>query len=529
MHSSLDLSDYLRRILKAHVYEVAIESPLDPAPALSRRLGCKVLFKREDLQQVFSFKLRGAYNRISQMSDEERAHGVICSSAGNHGQGVALAARRMQIRAVVVMPETTPSIKRDAVRRLGAEVVLHGGTYDESHQRATSIAAERSMSFVHPFDDPDVIAGQGTIAMEIFRQHLQPVEAILVPVGGGGLISGIALYAKAVYPSVRIIGVEPEDAGSMSAALASGRPVPLDHVGMFADGVAVRMVGEETFRICRELVSEMIQVTTDEVCAAIQDIFEDSRAVLEPAGALAVAGLKKLASREDVSGRTFVTLNCGANINFDRLRHVAERAALGEGREMILTVDIPEEKGSFLALCQAIGRRGITEFNYRYQDQTRARIFFGVEINHGHRNEVLRDLGAAGYEVTDLSDNELAKTHLRHMVGGIGPQIPHERFFRFEFPERPGALLSFLEAIGSQWNISLFHYRNHGSDYGRVLAGVQVPPDDSDEFLSHLGELGYFFHEETGNPACQAFLTRTTGRALAAHIWTPPSGQARKP
>lgn len=509
MPPAVDHEGYLRRILKAHVYQVATETPLDRASALSRRLGCEVLFKREDLQQVYSFKLRGAFNRISRMSVAEREKGVICSSAGNHGQGVALAASHLGIPALVVMPETTPSIKSEAVRRLGAEVMLYGGTYDESYERARAVADDRSLSFVHPFDDPDVIAGQGTIAMEIFRQYLEPVEAILVPVGGGGLISGIALYARALYPSVRVIGVEPKDAASMSAALEAGRPVALDHVGMFADGVAVKIVGQTTFDICRELVSEMIQVDTDDICAAIQDIFEDSRAVLEPAGALAVAGLKELATREDVTGRTFVTLNCGANVNFDRLRHVAERAALGEGREMILTVDIPEQKGSFLSLCKTIGTRSVTEFNYRYNDQTRARIFLGVETHDGDRRHVLRTLEAAGYHVTDLSHDEVAKTHVRHMVGGVSRDLPHERVFRFEFPERPGALLSFLEAVGTQWNISLFHYRNHGSDYGRVLAGVQVPPEDSDDFLGHLKALGYFFQEETTNPAYRAFLTRS--------------------
>ena len=507
MSRPLDISDYRQRILQAQVYPVCKESPLQSAPALSRRLGCKVLFKREDLQPVFSFKLRGAFNHIVRLDETARRRGVICSSAGNHGQGVALAAQHMKIPAVVVMPTTTQAIKIDAVKRLKAEVILSGETYDDSYQQALELARKRQLNFVHPFDDPDVIAGQGTIAMEIFRQHPERLTGILVPIGGGGLISGIALYAKAERPDVRIIGVEPEDAASMSAAMQAGKPVSLDHVGTFADGVAVRKVGEETFRICQELVDEIVQVNTDEICAAIQDIFEDSRAVLEPAGALAVAGLKKLAATDNFSGGNYVTLNCGANINFNRLRHVAERAALGEGREIMLAVEIPEEKGSFLALCKTIGKRSITEFNYRYSANDGAQIFLGLETSFGDRAGVVSSLETAGYQVTDLSDNELAKIHLRHMVGGGRQRIPHERVFRFEFPERPGALLNFLNAIGIQWNISLFHYRNYGSDYGRVLAGVQVPPEEDAEFVSHLEKLGYFYREETGNPAYQAFLS----------------------
>jgi threonine dehydratase len=499
---------YIERILKARVYDVAIESPLEPAPRLSRRLGNSILFKREDLQPVFSFKLRGAYNKISHLSETVARRGVICASAGNHAQGVALAARRRGIAAVIVMPQTTPNIKVQAVIDLGGDVVLHGDDFDHAYERAVELARERGLAFIHPFDDPDVIAGQGTVGMEILRQHSGALDAIFVPIGGGGLIAGIAAYVKSLYPQVRIVGVEPEDAASMHDSLREGRRVTLDRVGIFADGVAVRRVGEETFRLAQKYVDEVVLVSTDEICAAIQDIFEDNRTIAEPAGALAVAGLKKYIAREDCRDRTFVTLNCGANINFDRLRHVAERADIGAQREALLAVEIPEQPGSFLRFCQLLGRRQVTEFNYRYDDQASARIFVGLGLHDGRREKeaLLEMMTGAGYRVFDMSDDEMAKLHVRYMVGGHAHGLSNERLFRFEFPERPGALLRFLEAIGTQWNISLFHYRNHGSDYGRVLAGVQVSPQDAAEFGSHLRELQYPYTEETANPAYRLFL-----------------------
>ena len=499
---------YIERILKARVYDVAIESPLEPAPRLSRRLGNRILFKREDLQPVFSFKLRGAYNKISHLSETVARRGVICASAGNHAQGVALAARRRGIAAVIVMPQTTPNIKVQAVLDLGGEVILHGDDFDHAYEHAVELARERGLTFIHPFDDPDVIAGQGTIGMEILRQHSGPLDAIFVPIGGGGLIAGIAAYVKSLYPQIRIVGVEPEDAASMHDSLRDGRRVTLARVGIFADGVAVRRVGEETFRLAQQYVDEVILVSTDEICAAIQDIFEDNRTIAEPAGALAVAGIKKYVAREGCTDRTFVALNCGANINFDRLRHVAERADIGAQREALLAVEIPEQPGSFLRFCQLLGRRSVTEFNYRYDDQASARIFAGLALHEGRKEKeaLLAMMTEAGYRVFDMSDDEMAKLHVRYMVGGHAHGLQHERLFRFEFPERPGALLRFLEAIGSRWNISLFHYRNHGSDYGRVLAGVQVPPAEAEEFARHLRELQYPYTEETENPAYRMFL-----------------------
>ena len=501
---------YVERILKAHVYDVAIESPLEPAPRLSRRLGNRVLFKREDLQPVFSFKLRGAYNRISHLAEAVARRGVICASAGNHAQGVALAARHRAIPAVIVMPRTTPSIKVQAVLDLGGEVELHGDDFDHAYEHAVECARERGLTFIHPFDDPDVIAGQGTIGMEILRQHSGALDAIFVPVGGGGLVAGIAAYVKSLYPRVRVVGVEPEDAASMHDSLRAGRRVTLERVGIFADGVAVRRVGEETFRVAQKYVDEIVLVSTDEICAAMQDIFEDNRTIAEPAGALAVAGIKKYVAREGCSGHTFVALNSGANINFDRLRHVAERADIGAEREALLAVEIPERPGSFLAFCQLLGQRSVTEFNYRYDDQLTARIFVGLALNEGRREKeaLIATVAAAGYRVLDMSDDEMAKLHVRYMVGGHAHGLAHERLFRFEFPERPGALLRFLQAIGSQWNISVFHYRNHGSDYGRVLAGVQVPPLDAEEFGQHLRELQYEYTEETQNPSYRMFLGR---------------------
>jgi threonine dehydratase len=499
---------YIERILKARVYDVAIESPLEPARRLSRRLGNQVFFKREDLQPVFSFKLRGAYNKISTLDDATARRGVICASAGNHAQGVALAARRRGIGAVVVMPRTTPGIKVQAVLDLGGDVVLHGDDFDHAYEHALGLAQERNLTFVHPFDDPDVIAGQGTVGMEILRQCPTRPDAVFVPVGGGGLIAGIAAYVKSLYPQVRIVGVEPEDASSMHDSLARNERITLERVGIFADGVAVRRVGEETFRLARKYVDEVVLVGTDEICAAIQDIFEDNRTIAEPAGALAVAGIKRYVAREDCREQTLVAVNGGANINFDRLRHVAERADIGAQREALLAVEIPEEPGSFLRFCRLLGRRSVTEFNYRYADARSARIFAGVALAEGRREkEALLELVAdAGYRVLDMSDDEMAKLHVRYMVGGHAHGLAHERLFRFEFPERPGALLRFLESIGVSWNISLFHYRNHGSDYGRVLAGVQVPPSDDAEFSRHLAELQYVYTEETLNPAYRMFL-----------------------
>ena len=499
---------YIERILKARVYEVAVETPLEEAPRLSRRLGNRVLYKREDLQPVFSFKLRGAYNRIAHLSDMVAARGVICASAGNHAQGVALAARRRGIPAVVVMPRTTPEIKVQSVIDLGAEVVLHGDDFDAAYEHATGLERSRTLTFIHPFDDPDVIAGQGTIGVEILRQHSGRIDAVFVPIGGGGLISGIAAYVKTLYPKIRIVGVEPEDAASMHRSVAAGQRVMLDRVGIFADGVAVRRAGEETFRLVQRYVDEILLVNTDEICAAIQDIFEDNRTIAEPAGALAVAGIKRYVARESCAGATLIAINSGANINFDRLRHVAERADLGAGREALFAVEIPEQPGSFLRFCQVIGQRSVTEFNYRYSDAATARIFVGLALSDGRREkeQVLTMVAEAGFKVVDMSDDEMAKLHVRYMVGGHARELTHERLFRFEFPERPGALLRFLEAIGSRWNISLFHYRNHGSDHGRVLAGVQVSPADADDFALHLRELHYPYVDETANPAYRMFL-----------------------
>ncbi len=500
--------DYINRIRDSRVYDVADVTPLERAKNLSARTGNTILMKREDLQPIFSFKLRGAYNKIAALPDETVANGVICSSAGNHAQGVALAARRRGVRAVIVMPVTTPQIKVDAVCALGGEAILHGDNYDEAHARGREIAEREGLAFIHPFDDPDVIAGQGTIGAEILEQADGPIDAIFVPIGGGGLIAGIAVYVKTLRPEIRIIGVEPDDSSAMRDSLAAGEPVTLDHVGIFADGVAVRRVGDETFELCQRYVDEIVTVDTDQACAAIRDIFEDTRSIVEPAGGLAVAGAKKYIAEHGEKGKTFVTLSCGANVNFDRLRHIAERAAVGEQQEMLLAAEIPEEPGSFRRFCEAIGRRGITEFNYRYSDDTNAHVFVGVQLSRGfaERRELLDKLTAAGYPVVDMSDNEMAKLHVRHMVGGRTPHVENERLFRFEFPERPGALIDFLHAIGTDWNISLFHYRNHGSDYGRILAGIDVPADETEELERHLAELGYAHWEESNNPAYTMFL-----------------------
>lgn len=502
------LAEYAERIARAQVYDVALETPLDYAPRLSKRLDNRVFLKREDLQPVFSFKVRGAHNKIAQLSASSLQRGVICSSAGNHAQGVALAAQKRGIRALIVMPESTPSIKVEAVRALGAEVILFGSVYDEAYDHAMGLARDQNLEFVHPFADPDVIAGQGTIAIELVRQWSEVPAAVLVPVGGGGLIGGIGAYLKHHFPAIEVIGVEPVEAASMHDALKTGAPVDLDHVGIFADGVAVRRVSDETFRIASVVADQVILVDTDEICAAIKDIFEDSRVIVEPAGALAVAGLKRHLENSPSRDQSFIAINSGANMNFDRLRHVSERAELGEHREALLAVQIPEQPGAFLRFCEAIGSRGITEFNYRYSPSERAQIFVGVELR-GSRDEtqtLVRGLTGSGYSVLNLSDNELAKLHVRHMVGGHVASLRDELIYRFEFPERPGALLAFLKAIGDTWNISLFHYRNHGSDYGRVLAGVQVPPSDRVRFTTHLDNLGYSYSQETDNPAYRLFL-----------------------
>jgi len=501
--------NYVERILKAKVYDVAIETPLDAAPRLSRRLGNRVFFKREDLQPVFSFKIRGAYNKIAQLSAISAQRGVICASAGNHAQGVALAARTRGIPALIVMPLTNARHQGLRGRRSWRGIVLHGDDYDQAYEHAVGIARDRALVFVHPFDDPDVIAGQGTIAMEILRQlHGDDIDALFVPVGGGGLIAGIAAYAKSLYPRIKIIGVEPEDSAGLYESLRAGTRVTLDRVGTFADGVAVKRIGEETFRLARQYVDEVILVTTDQICAAIQDIFEDTRAIAEPSGALAVAGIKKYAARESRSDQMLIAINSGANMNFDRLRYVAERADIGAQREALLAVEMPEKPGSFLRFCELLGRRSVTEFNYRYCDRKAAQVFVGIGLSQGRaeRDALLKIIADAGFAVRDMTDNEMAKLHVRYMVGGYARDLCDERLYRFEFPERPGALLKFLQAVGSGWNISLFHYRNHGSDHGRVLAGIQVPPDTHEDFSLHLGDLQYAYTEETDNPAYKLFL-----------------------
>jgi len=500
-------NDYLERILKARVYDVAVESPLELAPALSKRLRNRLLLKREDLQPVFSFKLRGAYNKMAGLPKARLARGVIAASAGNHAQGVALAAQRLGCKAVIVMPVTTPRIKVDAVQARGAEVVLHGDSYAEAYKKSLQLKRRRGLSFVHPYDDPEVIAGQGTIGMEILRQHAAPIDAIFVPVGGGGLISGIAAYVKRVRPGVRIIGVEPVDADAMARSLKAGRRIKLDQVGLFADGVAVKEVGKETFRLCRGLVDDMVLVDTDEMCAAIKDVFQDTRVVLEPAGALSVAGAKAWVERHGAQGKTLVAVASGANTNFDRLRFIAEEAEVGEHREAILAVTIPERPGSFRKFCATLGARNVTEFNYRIADSSEAHVFVGVEV-HGRdeTGRIVRNLRRHGLKTLDLSDNEMAKTHLRHMVGGRAPFAKNELLYRFEFPERPGALLRFLDSMRSDWNISLFHYRNQGADYGRVLVGMQVPRDELSQFRTFLKKLGYPYADETRNPAYKLFL-----------------------
>ena len=504
---ALSLANYLQKILTARVYDVAVETSLETAPALSARVGSTVLLKREDTQPVFSFKLRGAYNKMAHLSPAQLRRGVICASAGNHAQGVALGAKRLGCRAVIVMPVTTPSVKIDAVRALGGEVVLHGDSYSDAHLHAMHLKAEQSLTFVHPFDDPDVIAGQGTIAMEILRQHQGPIDAVFVAIGGGGLISGVAAYIKAVRPEIKVIGVQMTDSDAMLQSVRAGKRVQLHDVGLFSDGTAVKLVGEETFRLARELVDDYVVVDTDAACAAIKDVFQDTRSILEPAGALGVAAIKQYAAEHHAKDKTFVAITCGANMNFDRLRFVAERAEVGEEREALYAVTIPEERGSFRRFCELLGPRAVTEFNYRISDAKVAHVFVGIAtIDRGESRKLAASFKRHGFETLDLTDDELAKQHVRHMVGGRSPLAEDERLYRFIFPERPGALMRFLSSMPSGWNISLFHYRNQGADYGRILVGIQVPPADKAAFRKFLRGLAYPCQDETDNPAYRLFL-----------------------
>jgi len=498
----------IEKILTARVYDVAVETPLEPAKSLSKRTGNSIYLKREDLQSVFSFKLRGAFNCMFQLSDEEKARGVVAASAGNHAQGVAISGEKLGIKTTIVMPKITPDIKVKGVESRGGTAVLVGNTFDDAYVYAMELAEKEGLTFIHPFDNLDVIAGQGTIGMELLRQHPDPIDVIFVSVGGGGLISGVASYIKYLSPNTKIIGVEHEEAPSMTEAFKQGKLVLLDSIGTFADGAAVRQAGKNTFEIAKKVVDEMILVSTDETCAAIKDVFEETRTLLEPAGALATAGMKNYIKEHQLKDKQIIAITSGANINFDRLRHVAERAELGEKREAILAVTIPEKPNSFKEFCGALGDRGITEFNYRYSDSTEAQVFTGVKLSNGDEEKevIINALKDQGYGVLDLSDNELAKVHLRFMVGGHAQDVDNEVLYRFSFPERPGALLHFLTQMGGNWNISLFHYRNHGSDFGRVLTGIQVPPDDRSLFCQFLKDLGYDHWEETDNPAYQSFL-----------------------
>jgi threonine dehydratase len=512
MTKPLRPNDYLKKILNAKVYDVAIESALEPARNLSRRLHNKVLLKREDQQPVFSFKLRGAYNKMAHLTAEQLKRGVICASAGNHAQGVALSAHKLGSRAVIVMPVTTPQVKIDAVKALGAEVVLHGDSYSDAHGKAVELEQKQQLTFVHPFDDPDVIAGQGTIAMEILRQHQGPLDAVFVAIGGGGLISGVANYIKAVRPEIRVIGVQMNDSDAMAQSVAARKRVTLSDVGLFSDGTAVKLVGEETYRIARELVDEFMTVDTDAVCAAIKDVFVDTRSIVEPAGALAVAAIKQYVAEKKTRGETYAAILCGANMNFDRLRFVAERAEVGEEREALFAVTIPEERGSFRRFCELIGGlpggpRNVTEFNYRISGSANAHVFVGLTTHgKGESGRIAANFNRHGFDALDLTHDELAKEHIRHMVGGRSALAQDERLLRFVFPERPGALMKFLSHMRPGWNITLFHYRNQGADYGRILVGLQVPAGDNKAFKSFLETLGYPSVEETDNPVYRLFL-----------------------
>ncbi len=498
----------IEKILTARVYDVAVETPLEPAKSLSKRTGNSIYLKREDLQDVFSFKLRGAFNCMFQLSDEEKARGVVAASAGNHAQGVAISGEKLGIETTIVMPKITPEIKIKGVESRGGKAVLVGNTFDDAYAHAMELAEKEGLTFIHPFDNLDVIAGQGTIGMELLRQHPNPIDVIFIAVGGGGLIAGIASYIKYLSPSTKIIGVEHEEAPSMTEAFKQNKLVLLDSIGTFADGAAVRQAGVNTFEIAKNVVDEMILVSTDETCAAIKDVFEETRTLLEPAGALATAGMKNYIKEHQLKNKQIISITSGANINFDRLRHVAERAELGEKREAILAVTIPERPNSFKDFCGALGDRSITEFNYRYSDSSDAQVFTGVKLSNGdeEKEQIIGNLKEKGYGVLDLTDNELAKVHLRFMVGGHAQDVDNEVLYRFSFPERPGALLHFLTQMGGGWNISLFHYRNHGSDFGRVLTGVQVPPDERPQFCQFLEDLGYEHWDETDNPAYQSFL-----------------------
>ncbi len=503
------LNDYLKKILAARVYDVAIESPLHIAPFLSERSGNQIWLKREDQQPVYSFKLRGAYNKIVQLTDEEKAKGVITASAGNHAQGVALSAQKLNIKATIVMPRTTPDIKVRSVKARGARVVLHGDSFDEAFEHSQKLVEEKGMTYVHPYDDPEVIAGQGTVAMEILRQHSGPIDAIFIPVGGGGLAAGMAAYIKALRPEIKVIAVESTESPCLAMAIKKNRRVTLPQVGIFADGVAVAQIGKNTWEILKDTIDDVITATPDEICAAIKDVFDDTRAVCEPAGALSVAGIKNYIEREGCENQNFVAVLSGANLNFDRLRYISEVAEIGEGREVILGVTIPETPGSFQRFCSLIGKRPITEFNYRYSDDNQAQIFVGIKVGAepGSRQALIDELSADDYPVQDITDDETAKYHVRHMVGGHAPAtVDNEQVYRFEFPERPGALLNFLKKLGKQFNISLFHYRNHGAAYGRVFVGLQVPADKQEQLLSYLKDLNYPYWDESENTAYQLFL-----------------------
>ena len=504
---------YIKKILDARVYDVAIESPLTKARSLTKRLGNNILLKREDLQPVFSFKIRGAYNRIAQLSDEQKAKGVICASAGNHAQGVALASKKLGIKAVIVMPQTTPDIKVKSVRDRGAKVVLKGDAFDEAAAHAQELIAKHGYTYIPPYDDPDVIAGQGTVAMELMWQCSHNLHAVFIPVGGGGLIAGMAAYIKYLRPEIRVIGVEPADSNCLQAAMAAGERVVLDQVGIFADGVAVRQIGEAPWEICKDHVDEVITVSTDEICAAIKDIFEDTRSISEPAGALSVAGIKKYVERGQLEGENLVGILSGANMNFDRLRYISERTEIGEKREAILAVTIPEKPGAFKTFINALHKRNITEFNYRYSDPESASIFVGIQIQAGGhgREDLVQSLRETGYHVMDLTDSDLAKQHIRHMVGGHAPTVRNEKVFQFQFPERPGALLKFLLSLGTRWNISMFHYRNHGAAYSRVLMGAQVEDNELADFQAMLDEVGFSYTNETDNEAYRLFLGAGNG------------------